>query len=136
MSTALSAEISQLSELVDEFNFPFHSEKPALNEYKRKIFHHVENGLGSILRAMLSTDLATDIENIQQEMTSADIHCLSELINEFDFPFRSEQHHLHLYKRELLNHIENGLVSKLRAGLSAELATDIENIQREMRGNK
>ena len=69
MSKALSDEIDHLSVLVDEFNLPFHPEQPDLNEYKKKLLHHVENGLGSKLYARLSTDFAMKIENIQQAMT-------------------------------------------------------------------
>jgi mitofusin len=69
VSTALSEEIRRLSVLVDEFNFPFDSKQLALNEYKRELIHHVENGLGSNLRARLSIELAKYIENSQREMT-------------------------------------------------------------------
>ena len=55
--------------LVDEFNLPFHSEQLVLNEYKRELIHHVENGLVRNLRASLSTELAMNIENSKREMT-------------------------------------------------------------------
>jgi mitofusin len=69
VSTALSEEIRCLSVLVDEFNFPFHSERLDLNEYKRELIHHVENGMGSNLRARLSFELAKYIEKGRREMT-------------------------------------------------------------------
>jgi mitofusin len=65
----LSEEICNLSVLVDEFNLPFKPEQHALNEYKRELHHHVENGLGSKIHARLSNALAKNIANIQQEMT-------------------------------------------------------------------
>ena len=55
--------------LVDEFNLSFHPEQLVLNVYKKELHHHVENGLGSNLRARLSTALAMNIENSQREMT-------------------------------------------------------------------
>ncbi|KAF6213510.1 hypothetical protein GE061_011230 [Apolygus lucorum] len=69
VSKALSEEIRRLSTLVDEFNIPFHSEQLVLNVYKKELHHHVENGLGSNLRARLSTALAMNIEASQREMT-------------------------------------------------------------------
>ncbi|XP_059485368.1 transmembrane GTPase Marf [Neocloeon triangulifer] len=69
VSKALSEEIHRLSTLVDEFNLPFHPEPLVLNVYKKEMHLHVENGLGSNLRARLSTALALNIENSQREMT-------------------------------------------------------------------
>ncbi|XP_023718994.1 transmembrane GTPase Marf isoform X2 [Cryptotermes secundus] len=69
VSKALSEEIRRLSVLVDEFNLPFHPEQLVLNVYKKELHTHVENGLGSNLRARLSTALAMNIENNQREMT-------------------------------------------------------------------
>ena len=66
MSEALREEICHLSVLVDEFNLPF---KPEQSEYKIKLHHHIENELGSKLRARVSTELETNIENSQREMT-------------------------------------------------------------------
>jgi mitofusin len=67
VSKALSEEIDCLSELVDRFNSKFNPEQ--LNEYKKELHHHVENGLVRNLRARLSTALAMNIENSQREMT-------------------------------------------------------------------
>ena len=69
MFKTLSEEISHLSVLVDEFNLPFHPEKLVLNVCKEKLHHHVENGLGSKLRARLSTKFAMNVATIQKEMT-------------------------------------------------------------------
>jgi hypothetical protein len=69
VSTAFSEEIGHLSVLVDEFNFPFHSKQPALDQYKRELIHHVKNRLGSKLHARLSIELAKNIENSRREMT-------------------------------------------------------------------
>jgi len=69
VSKTLSEEFCCLSDLVYEFNSPFNPEQPDLNEYKKKLCHHIENGLGSKLHARLSTELAMNIENIQREMT-------------------------------------------------------------------
>lgn len=68
MSNALSDEIRRLSILVDEFNLPFHSDPLVLNVYKKELHSHVESGLGSNLRARLSTALAMNIEQSQREM--------------------------------------------------------------------
>ncbi|XP_029162784.1 transmembrane GTPase Marf isoform X2 [Nylanderia fulva] len=69
VSKALSEEIRRLSVLVDEFNVPFHPEPLVLNVFKRELHVHVENGLGSNLRARLSTALQLNMENSQREMT-------------------------------------------------------------------
>ncbi|KAL0131158.1 hypothetical protein PUN28_002611 [Cardiocondyla obscurior] len=69
VSKALNEEIRRLSVLIDEFNVPFHPEPLVLNVYKRELHTHVENGLGSNLRARLSTALALNMENSQREMT-------------------------------------------------------------------
>lgn len=68
MSKALSDEIRRLSILVDEFNLPFHSDPLVLNVYKKELHSHIEMGLGSNLRAKLSTALAMNIEHSQREM--------------------------------------------------------------------
>ncbi len=69
VSKALSEEIRRLGVLVDEFNHPFHSDPLVLNIFKKELHNHVEAGLGSNLRARLSTALAMNMENSQKEMT-------------------------------------------------------------------
>jgi len=68
VSKALCDEIRRLSVLVDEFNLPFHSDPLVLNVYKKELHSHVEAGLGSNLRARLSTALAMNIDQSQREM--------------------------------------------------------------------
>lgn len=68
VSKALNEEIRRLAVLIDEFSVPFHSEPLVLNVYKRELHTHVENGLGSNLRARLSTALALNMETSQREM--------------------------------------------------------------------
>ncbi|XP_076253372.1 mitochondrial assembly regulatory factor [Rhynchophorus ferrugineus] len=70
VSKALTEEIRRLSTLVDEFNLPFHPEPLVLNVYKKELHLHVETGLGSNLRARLSTALAMNMEQSQSEMTN------------------------------------------------------------------
>lgn len=70
VSKALTEEIRRLSTLVDEFNLPFHPEPLVLNIYKKELHLHVETGLGSNLRARLSTALAMNMEQSQMEMTT------------------------------------------------------------------
>ena len=65
---------------------------------------------------------------------SEEICHLSVLVDEFNLPFHPEQ--LNEYKKELHHHVESGLGSNLCARLSTELEMNIENIQREMTGNK
>lgn len=69
VSKALSEEIRRLGVLVDEFSNPFHPDPMVLNVYKKELHRHVESGLGSNLRARLSTALAMNMENSQKEMT-------------------------------------------------------------------
>ncbi|KAB7495560.1 Transmembrane GTPase Marf [Armadillidium nasatum] len=69
VSNALNEEIRRLYVLVDEFNEPFHPDLLVLNVYKKTLHAHVEAGLGSNLRARLSSALALNIESSQQEMT-------------------------------------------------------------------
>lgn len=69
VAKALNEEIWRLNVLVDEFNLPFHADQLVLNVYKKEINAHVENGLGSNLRARLSTALAMNVETAQREMT-------------------------------------------------------------------
>lgn len=68
VSRALNEEIRRLAVLVDEFSVPFHPEPLVLNVYKRELHGHVELGLGSNLRARLSTALAMNMEQSQREM--------------------------------------------------------------------
>lgn len=64
----MSDEIRRLSVLVGEFNLQFHSDPLVLNVYKKELHRHVESGLGSNLRARLSTALAMNIDASQREM--------------------------------------------------------------------
>lgn len=68
VSKALNEEIWRLNVLVDEFNLPFHTDALVLNVYKKEMNGYVENGLGSNLKARLSTALAMNIESAQREM--------------------------------------------------------------------
>ncbi|XP_042242774.1 transmembrane GTPase Marf-like isoform X2 [Homarus americanus] len=70
VSNALNEEIRRLSVLVDEFNEPFHPDPLVLNVFKKTLHAHVESGLGSNLRARLSSALALNIESSQAEMTN------------------------------------------------------------------
>ncbi|GAB6019074.1 hypothetical protein CHUAL_000699 [Chamberlinius hualienensis] len=69
VATTLSEEIRRLSVLVDDFNSPFHPDELVLNVYKKELHGHVEQGLGSNLRARLSNALAMSIEATQKDMT-------------------------------------------------------------------
>uniref|UniRef100_U5EVN5 Putative mitochondrial assembly regulatory factor n=1 Tax=Corethrella appendiculata TaxID=1370023 RepID=U5EVN5_9DIPT len=69
VAKALNEEIWRLNVLVDEFSLPFHTDSLVLNVYKKEINAHVESGLGSNLRARLSTALAMNVETAQREMT-------------------------------------------------------------------
>lgn len=69
VSKALNEEIKRLSNLVDEFNMPFHSEPMVLTIYKKELHLHVESGLGCNLRSRLSNALEMNIESSQREMT-------------------------------------------------------------------
>ncbi|KAG8037819.1 hypothetical protein G9C98_006030 [Cotesia typhae] len=70
VSKALNAEIRRLSSLVNDFNVRFHAEPLVLNVYKRELHSYIESGLGSNLRAQLSSVLASNMESSQREMTS------------------------------------------------------------------
>ena len=85
MSKALNEEIWRLGVLVDEFNLPFHTEPLVLNVYKKEINAHVEMGLGSNLRARLSTALAMNVETAQREMTGKDSSSLLFLFYSLEF---------------------------------------------------
>lgn len=84
VSKALNEEIWRLNVLVDEFNMPFHTDPLVLNIFKKELNAHVENGLGSNLRARLSMALAMNVETAQREMTDR-MHALipsEKLINQ------------------------------------------------------
>lgn len=68
VSKALNEEIRRLSNLVGDFNMPFGPQPLVLNIYKKELHSHVESGLGSNLRARLSTALALNMEASQREM--------------------------------------------------------------------
>ncbi|KAK3887199.1 hypothetical protein Pcinc_008680 [Petrolisthes cinctipes] len=70
VSNALNEEIRRLSVLVDEFAEPFHPDPLVLNVFKRTLHAHVEAGLGSNLRARLSSALALNVESSQADMTN------------------------------------------------------------------
>ena len=53
VAKALSEEIRRLSVLVDEFSDPFHPDPLVVNVFKSKLNHHIENGVGSNLKARL-----------------------------------------------------------------------------------
>ena len=57
VAKGLSEEIRRLAVLVDEFSDPFHPDPLVVNVYKSKLNHHLESGVGSNLKARLSSDL-------------------------------------------------------------------------------
>ena len=57
-----------MSVLVDEFSDPFHPDPLVVNVYKSKLNHHIENGVGSNLKARLSSDLQLNMETQQKDM--------------------------------------------------------------------
>ena len=68
VAKALSEEIRRLSVLVDEFNDPFHPDPLVVNVFKSKLNHHLESGVGSNLKARLSSDLQLNMETQQKDM--------------------------------------------------------------------
>merc|ERR1719282_493781 len=68
VAKALSEEIRRLSVLVDEFSDPFHPDPLVVNVFKSKLNHHIENGVGSNLKARLSADLQLNMETQQKDM--------------------------------------------------------------------
>jgi len=68
VARALSEEIRRLSVLVDEFSDPFHPDPLVVNVYKSKLHHHLESGVGSNLKARLSSDLQLSMETQQKDM--------------------------------------------------------------------
>ncbi|RWS17962.1 Transmembrane GTPase Marf-like protein [Dinothrombium tinctorium] len=66
--SALNEEIRRLSLLVSDFEKPFSSDPLVLSVYKKELHSHVERGLGSNLRARLSTALSCCVESAQKEM--------------------------------------------------------------------
>merc|ERR1712240_420576 len=68
VAKGLSEEIRRLAVLVDEFNDPFHPDPLVVNVYKSKLNHHLESGVGSNLKARLSTDLQQNMESQQKDM--------------------------------------------------------------------
>merc|ERR1719431_2252181 len=68
VAKGLSEEIRRLSVLVDEFSDPFHPDPLVVNVYKSKLNHHLESGVGSNLKARLSSDLQLNMETQQKDM--------------------------------------------------------------------
>ncbi|XP_054160587.1 transmembrane GTPase Marf-like [Oppia nitens] len=68
VSAALNEEIRRLSLLVNDFDRPFSSDSLVLGVYKKELHSHVERGLGSNLRARLSSALSCNVESAQKEM--------------------------------------------------------------------
>merc|ERR1719242_1725776 len=68
VAKALSEEIRRLSVLVDEFSDPFHPDPLVVNVFKSKLNHHLESGVGSNLKARLSSDLQLIMEAQQKDM--------------------------------------------------------------------
>lgn len=102
VSKALNEEIWRLGVLVDEFNLPFHTEPLVLNVYKKEINSHVESGLGSNLRARLSTALAMNVETAQREMTGKyfiKLLTLSKQCNCFVFIYLKKTSKLLIFKK-------------------------------------
>lgn len=70
VSAALTEEIRRLSLLVNDYERPFNAESLVLTVYKKELHSHVERGLGSNLRARLSTALTGCVESSQAKMIS------------------------------------------------------------------
>ena len=68
VSSALNEEIRRLSLLVNDYEKPFNPEPIFLTGYKKDLHLHVEKGLGSNLKARLSTALTTTVDAASDEM--------------------------------------------------------------------
>jgi len=68
VAKGLSEEIRRLAVLVDEFSDPFHPDPLVVNVYKSKLNHYLESGVGSNLKARLSSDLQLNMETQQKDM--------------------------------------------------------------------
>lgn len=68
VSSALNEEIRRLSLLVNDYEKPFNPEAVFLAGYKKDLHLHVEKGLGSNLKARLSTALTTTVDAASDEM--------------------------------------------------------------------
>merc|ERR1712240_363695 len=68
VAKGLSEEIRRLAVLVDEFSDPFHPDPLVVNVYKSKLSHYLESGVGSNLKARLSSDLQLNMETQQKDM--------------------------------------------------------------------
>ncbi|XP_076330663.1 mitochondrial assembly regulatory factor isoform X2 [Tachypleus tridentatus] len=68
VAKALNEEIHRLNVLVNEFGQPFHPDSLVLSIYKKELHTHVEEGLGSNLRARLSNTVAVNVESSQKKM--------------------------------------------------------------------
>ncbi|RWS26651.1 mitofusin-2-like protein, partial [Leptotrombidium deliense] len=68
VGSALNEEIKRLSILVNDYEKPFSSNPLIISVYKKELHSHVERGLGSNLRARLSTVVSCCVESSQKEM--------------------------------------------------------------------
>lgn len=68
VNMALKEEIRRLSLLVSDFNQPFSDDAYHISAYKKDIHTHVEQGLGSNMRARLTSELSNTVESVQKEM--------------------------------------------------------------------
>ncbi|XP_050531113.1 transmembrane GTPase Marf isoform X2 [Daktulosphaira vitifoliae] len=119
VSTALSDEIRRLSILVDEFNLPFHSDPLVLNVYKKELNNYIEKGLGSNLRAKLSTALAMNMEQSQRDMVEKVSKLLPENISVVNPQLEPFEVFYHLNCDNLCGDFHEHLEFKFSWGLSS-----------------
>ena len=100
VSSALNEEIRRLSLLVNDFDRPFSSDCLVLGIYKKELHSHVERGLGSNLKARLSTALSCNVESSQKEMIERVLNLLppNEQQKQFNYSLTPRQNFEVLYR--------------------------------------
>ncbi|CAG2102222.1 unnamed protein product [Medioppia subpectinata] len=122
VSSALTEEIRRLSLLVNDFDRPFSSDCLVLGVYKKELHSHVERGLGSNLRARLSTALTCNVESAQHEMIERVMNLLppQEQQKQFNYSLTPRQNFEILYRincESLCSDFQEDLEFKFSFGL-------------------
>ncbi|CAG2168034.1 unnamed protein product [Oppiella nova] len=122
VSSALTEEIRRLSLLVNDFDRPFSSDCLVLGVYKKELHSHVERGLGSNLRARLSSALSCNVESAQHEMIERVMNLLppSDQQKQFNYSLNPRQNFEILYRincESLCSDFQEDLEFKFSFGL-------------------
>ncbi|GIY67568.1 transmembrane GTPase Marf [Caerostris darwini] len=127
-------ELCKLLNAVHQIASNLRAQKLSMKKEKKEHLDFTKQQLNDVIPKS-KQEICHIIEKVEQKVSRAlneEIRRLHVLVDEFKKPFNSESFILNAYKKELSNHMEQGLGSNLQGKLSYEVQMLAENAEKNM----